>query len=95
MLAMHYHYTSTFVYCVILQDMYQFVLTTERVNLPFTPRAILPRQEIPVCNGDDLLSDHSLKESIVMIEDTKEMEIDSFLDMILEVTSIWRPFLLI
>lgn len=69
----------------MLQDMYQFVFTTEAVNLPFTLHAILPRQEIPLCKGDELLSEYSLKESTVMIEDGKEMEIDSFLDMILEV----------
>jgi hypothetical protein len=58
--------------------MYQFVFTTEAVNLPFTLHAILPRQEIPF-KGDELLSEYSLKESTVMIEDGKEMEIDPFL----------------
>ena len=73
-------------FCTILQDMYQFVFMSERINLPFTLHAILPRQEIPIiCNSDDLLSDHSLKESTVMIEDAKEVEIDSFLDKIQEV----------
>ena len=70
--------------------MYQFVFTMERVNLPFTLRAILPRQEISICNGDDLLSDHSLKESTIVIEDTKEVDLDSFIDKILEVILIWR-----
>ena len=68
--------------------MYQFVFTTEKVNLPFILHTTLPRQEIPICNGYDLLSQYSLKETTLMIEDAKEMEIDSFLDMILEVTSI-------
>ena len=67
--------------------MYQFVFTTETVNLPFILRTILPRQEIPLCSGDELLPNYSLKESTIMIEDATEMEINSFLDMISEVIS--------
>ena len=67
--------------------MYQFVFTTETVNLPLILHAILPRQEIPLCSGDELLSNYSLKESTIMIEDAKEMEINSFLDMISAVIS--------
>ena len=69
----------------ILQDMYQFVFTIEGINLPFTLRAILTRLEIPVSDCNDLLSDRSLKESIIVIEDAKDMDIDSFLDKIQEV----------
>ena len=74
--------------CVILQDMYQYVFTIEKVDSPFTLREILPRQEIPLSKADNLLSDFSLKESTIMIEDAKEMDMDLFLDMIQEVKSI-------
>ena len=37
-----------------------------------------------LCSSDELLSNYSLKESTIMIEDAKEMEINSFLDMISE-----------
>ena len=62
--------------------MYQFVITTDRVNLPFTLHTILPRQEISIASSNDLLSEYSPKESTIMIEDVKEMDVDSFLDKV-------------
>ena len=67
---------------VLLQDLYQFVVTLDRCEVPFTLHAVLPRQHIPVSNGCDLLSEYSLKGSTVMVEETSELDIDTFLDKV-------------
>lgn len=67
---------------VLLQDMYQFVVTLDKCELPFTLHAVLPRQQIPVSKSGDLLSYYSLKGSTVMVEDASELDIDTFLDTV-------------
>lgn len=67
---------------VLLQDLYQFIVTLDRCEIPFTLHAVLPRQQIPVSNGCDLLSEYSLKGSTVMVEETTGLDVDTFLDKV-------------
>lgn len=69
-------------YTALLQDMYQFVVTLDKCELPFTLHSVLPRQRIPVSKSDVLLAEYSLNGCTVMVEEANELNVDAFLEKV-------------
>ena len=66
--------------------MYQYVFTNGGNDCPFTLFIRMPREQLPLSSGSDLVSSYPVKDALVIVEYVySDEEIDSFLDLLDEV----------